>query len=236
MTTVFLLPGPTSRPAPMAPGVSMSPTWMQMAIWTLSQLPSMTTPLPGTKTMVRPIPAGPQPISRRVPTTRKMSMSPTWTATAIWILSPPRERTTPLPGTKVTVQPIPAGPQPISRRVLMVLTMSTSPTWMATEISILSPLRKMTTPLPGMKTMVLRTRAGVPPTSPRMPTLPWLYRSPTWTAMAIWISSQPLKAMTPLPGMKMMVLPIPPGLQPILQRVLMVLLMSMSATWMVTVI
>ena len=29
------------------------------------------------------------------------------------------------------------------------------------------------------------------------------------------IVSRPLKTMTPLPGMKMMVLPIPPGLQPI---------------------
>jgi len=128
-------PPPTSPPALTVLTMCTSPTWTVTAISTSSRHQPTTAPSPGTRTMARPIPLGPPPISPPVRTAPSMCTSPTWTATAISISFLPRCPTTPSPGTRTTALLIPPGPPPISPPTLTQPRKYTSPTWTETAIS-----------------------------------------------------------------------------------------------------
>jgi hypothetical protein len=139
---------------------------MVTAISTSFQRPLPITPLLGTKTMARPTPAGPQPTSPLVRGAPIPLMLLIWMATVISISSRPQTLTIRLPGTKTMGLRIRAGAPPISPPVRRARVVSVSPTWTAMATSILSQLRVMMTRLPGTKTMVRPTPAGLRPISP----------------------------------------------------------------------
>ena len=180
--------------------------WMGMEIWILYRLLIMMTPSHGMRTTMATAPLGPLLIQQQMQMAHNLSMRQIWMGMGIWIQYRLLILTTPLHGMRTTMVTPPLGQLLIQQQVQMVHFLSLRQIWMGMEIRILYRLLLLTILLHGMRITELQILLGPLLIQQQVQIVHNLFMQQIWMGMVIWIQYRLLMMMTPLLGMRIVLL------------------------------